>query len=144
MRFSKQIVFGIMVWLVPVIVLAQVTSTKINFDPADNTIGYDKSSEPLAGDAGSVEALQYLTGSDDPVTISIRLVNAFLGFLGLISMILLLYAGLIWFKARDNEDEITRAKQILKGSLTGLVITLLAYGLAQLLFSQLSEATTVV
>lgn len=139
MRFNKWISVGIMTLALPTLVLAQA---KINFDPAANTIGDGKSTKSLVSDSGSIEALQYLAGSRDPVTISIRLVNWLLGFLGLISMILLLYAGLIWFKARDNEEEITRAKQILKGSLTGLVITLLAYGLAQLLFSQLIRATT--
>lgn len=137
MRFRKLLIVGGL--LCAPFVARAVTDKGISFDPAENVIGTD--GKPLVTE-GSIKALTYLTGASDPVTISIRLVNLLLSFLGLISMILLLYAGVVWFKARDNEEEITRAKQIIKGALTGLLLTLLAYGIAQLLFTQLLTFTT--
>lgn len=138
MRAIKWSLSSIIAFGLPLLVWAQ-----INFDPAKNTIGSPKKPQTLVQPSGTIKVLTYLSGASDPVTISIRLVNILLSLLGLISMILLLYAGIVWFKARENEEEVTRAKQIMKGSLTGLVITLLAYGLAYLLFNQLITATTV-
>lgn len=138
MRTIKWWLSSIVIFCLPLLVWAQ-----IKFDPAKNTIGSDQRRQTLVKSSGTIKALTYLSGASDPVSISIRLVNILLSLLGLISMILLLYAGIVWFKARENEEEVTRAKQIMKGSLTGLVITLLAYGLAYLLFNQIITATTV-
>ncbi len=126
-------------WLVGTTV-ASATSI-IDFDPSKNVVG--GGSQKLTSGSGTIKALTYLTGASNPVDVSIRLINTFLSFLGLFSMIMLLYAGFIWFKAKENEEEIKKAKDIIRGGLTGLVIALLALGLAKLLFDQLSTATVV-
>lgn len=144
MRFSA-IFFVVLTLLMPAVVFGQTGSgvvasdgTIINFDPSQNFIG--NSGQPLVSSTGSISALTYLSGSDDPATIAIRLINLALGFLGTISLLMMLYAGVVWFTARDNEEEAKRAKQILVGSVTGLVITLSAYGIAYLVFSLASTA----
>lgn len=107
-------------------------TTQIDFDPSKNPVGLNGNT--VANSTGSVKALTYLTGSSDPATIAIRLINVALGFLGTISLVFMLYAGFIWFTARDNEEEVKRAKQIITGAVTGLAITMSAYGISSLVY----------
>lgn len=116
---------------------AEVTASNgdiINFDPSQNSVGVPGSGQPLTDSSGSIKALTYLSGADDPATVAIRLINLTLSFLGAISLIFMLYAGYVWFTARDNEEEAKRAKQIIVGAVTGLVITMSAYGIATLVY----------
>ena len=73
----------------------------------------------------------------DPVTIVSSVVNWGLGLLGIFSLCLILYAGFLWMYARGNEEEITKAKEILKGAVTGLILILASYSIANFVFSNL-------
>ncbi len=50
-----------------------------------------------------------------------------IGFAGILSVIMLTIAGLMWLTAGGNSSQIGKAKQWIGGSLTGLVLTLLSY-----------------
>lgn len=65
------------------------------------------------------------------------IINYALSFLGMISLLLMLYAGIIWMIARGNEEEIKRAREILKGAFIGLVIILSSYALSYFVFTNL-------
>ncbi len=58
-----------------------------------------------------------------------NLVRVALGFVGIILLILTLYAGFLWFSARGNEEQVTKAKAVLKNSVIGLVIIMLSYSI---------------
>gem|GEM_PF-1152491 len=111
----------------------------VQFDPSKNIIGNPDNDQKLS--VGSVLRLTYLSGASDPLSITINVINVALSFLGLTSLIMMLYAGLKWFFARENEEEATKAKEIIIGAVIGLVITLGSYGIVQLLFSQFTIAT---
>lgn len=70
------------------------------------------------------------------------LINVLLGFLGVIFLILIIYAGLLWMTAGGNEDNIKKAKSILLNSVIGLIILLSAYAISQFVISQVGGATT--
>lgn len=55
------------------------------------------------------------------------ILNYLLGFLGVIFMILMIYAGILWMMAHGNEQQVTEAKQTLKHATIGLVIVVIAY-----------------
>lgn len=154
MRSIKWLVLTLLVASLPVVVSAQdqpsdtdITTQAgsgsdtggISFNPFDNFIGDPDDPETLT--TGTLAQLTFLSGGDDPVTIAVRLINLSLSFLGLLSVIFMLYAGVKWFTARDNEEEVTKAKDILKGALVGLVIVLGSMGAAQLIFN-LAVSTT--
>lgn len=63
------------------------------------------------------------------IGLALKLVISFLGviFLGLI-----IYAGSLWMTARGNEQDVTKAKEIIYGAAIGLVIILSAYAITQL------------
>lgn len=103
---------------------------EICFDPSDE----DKN-------LTSVKALTFLSGGNDPVTASVNVVNLALSFLGLISIVMFIYAGIIWFKSGDNDEEIAKAKNIIQGAIIGLALTLLAYGISYALFYWISVST---
>jgi uncharacterized BrkB/YihY/UPF0761 family membrane protein len=69
------------------------------------------------------------------------IVNTALVFLGMITVILVIVAGFMWLFAGGEEEKIKKAKEILKGAVTGLVIVLGSYGLAQYIFTALRYAT---
>ena len=60
---------------------------------------------------------------------------ALLSFLGVIFMLLSIYAGFLWMTARGNDDQVRKAQKILQTSITGLVIVALAYGITRLVDS---------
>jgi amino acid transporter len=65
-----------------------------------------------------------------PVKIVANVIQALLGVMGLVAVIIILYAGFIWMTAQGDEDKVKKAKDMLKNGVIGLIIILLAYALA--------------
>lgn len=74
----------------------------------------------------------YITGG--PVDIVAQIINMLLGLLGLFSLIMFIYGGYVWMIARGNEDEIGKAKDILTGTVIGLLLILASYSIMNYLF----------
>ncbi|MBN1778791.1 MAG: hypothetical protein JW816_01040 [Candidatus Buchananbacteria bacterium] len=80
-------------------------------------------------------------GSQD-IRISImRIVQIALGLVGIIAVVLILYAGFIWLTSGGNEEKITQAKKIISGAVIGLVIILLSFSIVSFVINKLIEAT---
>ena len=71
-----------------------------------------------------------------------NIINIVLGFLGIITVILVLYGGFLWMTAAGNEEKVTQAKQLLMAGVIGLAIIIAAFGLAQYILTNLITATT--
>lgn len=56
-------------------------------------------------------------------------VGSVLSFLAIVFFILLVYGGAIWMMARGNQDDVDKAKSIIKDSTIGLIIILSAWTL---------------
>lgn len=56
-------------------------------------------------------------------------IQVLLSLLGIIFIVLIIYAGFIWMLARGNEQEVEKAKKIIQNSMIGLVIVLSAYAI---------------
>ncbi len=80
-------------------------------------------------------------GTRDIVGIVSTLINVFLGFLGIIAVILIIYAGWLWMSSQGEADKIQKAKLILTSSVIGLIIILSSYAIARFVISKISEAT---
>ena len=68
-------------------------------------------------------------------------ISAALGALGIIFLILMVYAGFLWATSQGAEDKIKKAKGILSNSVIGLVITLAAYAIATFVVGEATTAT---
>ena len=58
-----------------------------------------------------------------------RLIGTILSFVGVIFLILTIYAGITWMLARGNDQEVTKAKNLLTDSIIGLIIVFAAYAI---------------
>jgi hypothetical protein len=58
------------------------------------------------------------------------IIQTALGLLGVIIVVLLIYAGFLWMTAGGNDDQVTKAKKILRNSVIGLIIVFSAYAIS--------------
>lgn len=93
----------------------------------------------LLNSAGT--SAQYNTGAT-PETIIGTVINIFLGILGVIFLVLIVYGGYVWMIARGNESEVEKAKDTMTRSVIGLAIVLAAYGITYFVLSKLLPAAT--
>lgn len=77
----------------------------------------------------------------DLLTLIGTIINVLLGFLGVIFLLLTIYAGFLWMTAQGNEEKVEKATGILKTAIIGLVIILAAYSIANFVVSQVANAT---
>src|SRR3989344_5985033 len=70
-----------------------------------------------------------------------NIIRVVLGFVGIVILGLMVYAGFLWITAAGDEGKIDRAKHILINATIGLAITLSAFAITQFVISQLSSAT---
>lgn len=80
-------------------------------------------------------------GTNDPILVVLRLMNVGLTLLGSLCVILLIYGGFLWVWARGDSEQIQKAKDILQGTIIGLVIVLASLGITQYVFTQVADIT---
>ena len=97
----------------------------------------------LWGDSGVKGDVQGNVGlaDKDPRVIAAQIIRVFLGFLGIIALIIILYAGFKWMTAMGNSDNVDSAKTMLTQAAIGFLIILSAYGLTSFLMDNLVAAT---
>lgn len=66
-----------------------------------------------------------------------NIIRVGLGLIGIILVVLLLYAGFLWLTAGGNEEQITTAKAIIKNAVIGLAIILSAYAIVAFILKML-------
>ncbi|MFA6603612.1 MAG: IPT/TIG domain-containing protein [Patescibacteria group bacterium] len=71
-----------------------------------------------------------LTTTDVRTTVA-RIISYFLGFLGIIAVGLILYAGFLWMTSQGNEEQISKAKKTMVSAAIGLVIIMSAFAIAR-------------
>lgn len=70
-------------------------------------------------------------------------VRAVLSILGIIFLILMLYAGYNWMIAHGDESKVEKAKDTLRTSVIGLVIIIGSYAIWQFIFLRLLKLTAI-
>ena len=84
----------------------------------------------------------YGTGEVAPETIVGNIINYVLGFLGVIAIIIIIYAGFKWMTAGGSEDQINKAKALMINGLIGLGIIILAFAITTFVINQIQGVTT--
>lgn len=79
----------------------------------------------------------------DPRLLVGRIIQIVLSFLGVIAILMIMYAGFLWMNSGGAEEKMEQAKKILINSVIGLVIILSSWALATFIISRLGGAAGV-
>ena len=89
---------------------------------------------------GSVSKVNLPSGGDDvdtrAETIVGTIIGLFLGIMGILFLGLMVYGGYKWMIAQGREEEVTKAKDVIKQAITGLGIVIAAYAISYFVISQ--------
>ncbi len=72
-------------------------------------------------------------GVEDAKVLLVQLTNFAAGTVGTFAFVAMIYAGYLYVTARDNEDEVAKAKKIIGGAFIGIVMALAAFALVNTL-----------
>ncbi|NUM25724.1 MAG: TrbC/VirB2 family protein [Candidatus Buchananbacteria bacterium] len=90
--------------------------------------------------------LQYGTasglGTQDLRVSIMKIIRIILGFVGIIAILITLYAGFIWMTSGGNADKIDTAKRTLRNAVIGLVIIFSAFAIVSFIIGALEGALT--
>ena len=70
-----------------------------------------------------------------------KIINVGLTFLGIIFLVLMLYAGFLWMTARGDEKQVEKAIDMIKQAILGLVVIVAAYAISNFVLSSLVNVT---
>jgi len=91
-------------------------------------------------DAGDLlDSVGDRAGIDRSVTLSTTVGSAIsivLSFVGLIFLVLMVYAGVLWLTARGEDSQIEKSKKIIASTVIGLILTISAYAITFLITSR--------
>ncbi|MFH1822471.1 MAG: hypothetical protein ABH830_02105 [Patescibacteria group bacterium] len=119
------LILSVAIFLLPKITLAQNSTDELFYGGTQEEVG---------------AAIGLSEG--DPRVIAARIIRVALGFLGLIALVLIIYAGWLWMSSAGEEDKINQAKKIIKNAIIGLIIILMSFAIVSFVLNKLLEATT--
>jgi len=93
--------------------------------------------------AGSIEPIHLdnpLGNVDTPQELIGTVINAALGVIGSIALIMFIYGGFVWLTSSGNEQKVTQGRNILMWAAIGLVIIFLSYALVKFVITDLIGA----
>ncbi len=122
MRFKEWLQFGFR-WLPMVAVFGFLLCGEVAFA---------QDLDAVATESGLGQADLYATLA--------RIVNVFLGFLGIILVCIVVYAGFLWMTAGGNTEQITKAKKWVINASVGLLIILSSWGITTFILNKLMGA----
>jgi len=70
-----------------------------------------------------------------------NLIRVFLGFLGIIAVVMVLLGGFKWMTASGNDEKVQDAKKLLVAGIVGLAIILSAYAITTFVISSIIDAS---
>jgi len=71
-----------------------------------------------------------------------NIIRVLLGMLGLILVILIVYAGFLWTTAQGDPAKVKKAQDMIKQAIIGMIIVFAAYAIANFVISNLTNAAT--
>lgn len=85
------------------------------------------------------ESFGGLPSQDVKTTIG-NIIQIVLGFLGILTVLIILLGGFKWMTSGGNEDKIDEAKKLISAGVVGLVIVLAAYAIATFIVGNIGNA----
>ncbi len=91
--------------------------------------------------AGAVSAYKSQVSNTDNNFLSTRLgsiIGLILSFVGVIFLILMIFAGLTWMTASGNQEKVGKAKDLMINAVIGLIIVMAAYAITAFVGAKLT------
>ena len=80
-------------------------------------------------------------GSTDPRLIAGNLINTAMGFVGIVVVVIVLWAGFKWMTSGGKDEKVADAKKTLVSLFIGLAIMLSAYSIINFAIKVITDAT---
>ena len=96
----------------------------------------------LLQDAGNAAKYNVKDVNDQKITLSSvtgGIIKIFLSILSIIFIALLIYGGFLWMNARGNAEQVTKAQDLIKDAVIGLVIVIGAYAITYFVLFMLAR-----
>jgi len=126
-KFKKLLAFIVFVFISSFITLANVQAQEGNYGLDASASKVSAFSEQM-GDNYNVNFLNTRIGS---------IIGIALSFIGVIFLILMIYAGISWMTASGNQEKVTKAKDLIINAIIGLIIVLAAYAITSFIGNRL-------
>jgi len=97
--------------------------------------------DPWGGQEAEIES-EIGLGSTDPRIMVAKVIRIALGFLGIIALVLIIYAGWLWMSSEGNEEKVAQAKKVLKNAIIGLIIILSAFAITTFILNKFMGAAS--
>jgi hypothetical protein len=91
-------------------------------------------------DVAAVKGASGVQGSSDLPSIIGGIINVVLGFLGIILLVYILYAGFLWMTAGGDTDKVKTAKDMIKNAIIGLIIIVAAFAISTFVLESIIES----
>lgn len=93
-----------------------------------------KTAQNLATNTGSAAGIQSTRSLPEIVG---SLVNVFLGFLGIVFLVLLIYAGFLWMTAQGDKTKVEKAQDTIRQAIIGLIVVIAAFAISNFVLGSL-------
>ena len=94
-----------------------------------------------ASDFGVNDLEDVNLGSKDLQDTIAGIVNIILGFLGILTTLIILFGGFKWMTSQGSSEKIDEAKKLISSGVIGLVIVFTSYAIAQFVLKSLADQT---
>lgn len=118
------------VLLLPSAVFAQSTTVQTGLTGATGN---------LSGVGGALDA-----GTTDLPTLIGGLINVFLGLLGIIFLVMVVFAGYQYMMAGGDDEKTKKAKKLIANAVIGIIIVVAAYAISSYVIGAITTAATTV
>jgi heme/copper-type cytochrome/quinol oxidase subunit 2 len=101
-----------------------------------------QNSNPFDAAKTQVGAVGQTAGVGSAATASLpdvvgRVINVVLGFIGILLLVYILYAGFLWMTAGGEDKKVEQAKTMIKNSIIGLLIIITAFAITNFVLGSL-------
>lgn len=93
--------------------------------------------EKAGADVKAIGGFAGVSNVEDPRQIIGNVINIALGFLGIVLLAYLLYAGFLWMTAGGSSEKVDQAKGMIKNAIIGLVIIVAAFAISNFVLTSL-------
>lgn len=100
-----------------------------------NSLGVDIAmAQAIDPEADQPAIIRALSGGQTGLRgIVLTIINFFLGFLGLLAVVMIIYGGFLYVSSAGNEENVNKAKKILLYAVVGIVVIIVSFALVNTL-----------